>query len=94
MENNTQPKKRALSFIQSSGMFTLGNYLGAVKNWINMQEKFECVFGIADLHAITVRQEPAELRKQIYSAAAMLLSTGLDPEKALIFMQSQVPAHS
>ena len=94
MENNTQTKKRALSFIQSSGMFTLGNYLGAVKNWNNMQEEFECVFGVADLHAITVRQEPATLRKQIYSAAAMLLSTGLDPEKSLIFMQSQVPAHS
>ena len=95
MENNNIPqKKRALSFIQSSGMFTLGNYLGAVKNWNNMQEEFECVFGIADLHAITVRQEPATLRKQIYSAAAMLLSTGLDPEKSLIFMQSHVAAHS
>lgn len=94
MENMATPKKRALSFIQSSGMFTLGNYLGAVKNWNNMQEEFDCIFGIADLHAITIRQEPAELRKQIYSAAAMLLSTGLDPEKSLIFMQSQVAAHS
>ena len=94
MENNAIPKKRALSFIQSSGMFTLGNYLGAVKNWNNMQEEFDCVFGIADLHSITIRQEPATLRKQIYSAAAMLLSTGLDPEKSLIFMQSHVAAHS
>lgn len=92
--NNVTPKKRALSFIQSSGMFTLGNYLGAVKNWNKMQEDFDCIFGIADLHAITVRQEPQELRKQIYSAAAMLLSTGLDPEKTLIFMQSHVAAHS
>ncbi len=94
MENNVQPKKRALSFIQSSGAFTLGNYLGAVKNWNEMQDECECIFGIADLHSITVRQEPAELRKQIYSAAAMLLSVGLDPEKSIIFMQSQVAAHS
>lgn len=94
MENNVQPKKRALSFIQSSGAFTLGNYLGAVKNWNEMQDECECIFGIADLHSITVRQEPAELRKQIYSAAAMLLSVGLDPEKSIIFMQSHVAAHS
>lgn len=94
MENNVTPKKRALSFIQSSGMFTLGNYLGALKNWNNMQDEFDCIFGIADLHSITVRQEPAELRKQIYSAAAMLLSIGLDPQKSVIFMQSHVAAHS
>ncbi len=94
MENNATPKKRALSFIQSSGMFTLGNYLGALKNWNNMQEEFDCIFGIADLHSITIRQEPAELRKQIYSAAAMLLSIGLDPQKSVIFMQSHVAAHS
>ena len=95
MENNTiQSKKKALSFIQSSGMFTLGNYLGAIKNWHNMQEEFDCIFGIADLHSITVRQEAADLKKQIYSAAAMLLSIGLDPEKNIIFMQSHVAAHS
>lgn len=94
MENNQSPKKRALSFIQSSGMFTLGNYLGALKNWNKMQDEFDCIFGIADLHSITVRQEPADLRKQIYSAAAMLLSIGLDPQKSIIFMQSHVAAHS
>lgn len=94
MENNATPKKRALSFIQSSGMFTLGNYLGALKNWNKMQDKFDCIFGIADLHSITVRQEPSELRRQIYSAAAMLLSIGLDPQKSVIFMQSHVAAHS
>lgn len=94
MENNQSPKKRALSFIQSSGMFTLGNYLGALKNWNKMQDEFDCIFGIADLHSITVRQEPSELRKQIYSAAAMLLSIGLDPQKSVIFMQSHVAAHS
>ena len=94
MENNQSPKKRALSFIQSSGMFTLGNYLGALKNWNKMQDEFDCIFGIADLHSITVRQDPSELRKQIYSAAAMLLSIGLDPQKSVIFMQSHVAAHS
>ena len=94
MENNNIRKKRALSFIQSSGMFTLGNYLGALKNWKDMQDEFDCIFGIADLHSITVRQEPAKLRQQIYSAAAMLLSIGLDPEKSIIFMQSHVAAHS
>lgn len=75
-------------------MFTLGNYLGALKNWNAMQEDMDCIFGIADLHAITVRQEPAQLRQQIYSAAAMLLSIGLDPDKSIVFIQSQVPAHS
>ena len=94
MENNQSPKKRALSLIQSSGMFTLGNYLGALKNWNKMQDEFDCIFGIADLHSITVRQDPSELRKQIYSAAAMLLSIGLDPQKSVIFMQSHVAAHS
>lgn len=94
MENNNTQKKRALSFIQSSGMFTLGNYLGALKNWKEMQDEFDCIFGIADLHSITVRQEPQKLRQQIYSAAAMLLSIGLDPEKSIIFMQSHVAAHS
>lgn len=95
MENmNIPEKKRALSFIQSSGLFTLGNYVGALKNWKNMQDDFDCIFGIADLHAITVRQEPQKLRQQIYSAAATLLSIGLDPEKSIIFMQSHVAAHS
>ena len=75
-------------------MFTLGNYLGALKNWNKMQDEFDCIFGIADLHSITVRQDPSELRKQIYSAAAMLLSIGLDPQKSVIFMQSHVAAHS
>ena len=66
MENmNIPEKKRALSFIQSSGLFTLGNYVGALKNWKNMQDDFDCIFGIADLHAITVRQEPQKLRQQI-----------------------------
>ena len=74
-------KKRVLSCIQPSGMLTLGNYLGALKNWVAMQNEFDCTFAVADLHAITVRQEPAKLRAQIYSTYALLLALGIDPEK-------------
>ncbi len=91
MENE---KKKVLSCIQPSGMLTLGNYLGALKNWKNMQEEFDCTFAVADLHAITVRQEPAKLRAQIYSTAALLLALGIDPESNTLFIQSHVPAHS
>ncbi|MBE6806074.1 MAG: tryptophan--tRNA ligase [Ruminococcaceae bacterium] len=87
-------KKKVLSCIQPSGMLTLGNYIGALKNWLNMQEEFDCTYAVADLHAITVRQEPAKLRQQIYSTAALLLALGIDPEKSNIFIQSHVPAHS
>ena len=87
-------KKKVLSCIQPSGMLTLGNYLGALKNWLNMQEEFDCTFAVADLHAITVRQEPAKLRQQIYSTYALMLALGLDPNKSTLFIQSHVPAHS
>ncbi len=88
------PKKKVLSCIQPSGMLTLGNYLGALKNWIAMQDEFDCTFAVADLHAITVRQEPAALRQQIYSTYAILLSLGLDPEKSTLFIQSHVAEHT
>ena len=103
MENNVntaasaeapERKKRILSCIQSSGMPTLGNYLGALKNWKLLSEEFDCAFAVADLHAITVRQEPAKLRKQIMEMFALLLAIGLDPEKSIVFIQSHVPAHS
>lgn len=87
-------KKKVLSCIQPSGMLTLGNYLGALKNWKNMQEEFDCTFAVADLHAITVRQEPAKLRQQIYSTAALLLALGINPEENTLFIQSHVAAHS
>lgn len=87
-------KKRVLSCIQPSGMLTLGNYLGALKNWKNMQEEFDCTFAVADLHAITVRQEPSKLRQQIYSTAALLLALGIDPDENTLFVQSHVAAHS
>ena len=90
----TENKKRVLSAIQPSGMLTLGNYLGALKNWMNMQQEFDCTFAVADLHSITVRQEPAKLRAQIYSTCALLLALGLDPERSVMFVQSHVAAHS
>ena len=95
MENQyTVRKPRALSCIQPSGVPTLGNYLGALRNWVDMQDEYECFFAVADLHAITVRQEPAKFRQQIREMFALLLAIGLDPEKSLLFVQSQVPSHA
>lgn len=87
-------KKKVLSCIQPSGMLTLGNYIGALRNWKAMQEEFDCTYAVADLHAITVRQDPTKFRQQIYSTAALLLALGLEPEKNTLFIQSQVPAHA
>lgn len=89
-----EQKKRILSAIQPSGMLTLGNYLGALKNWVLLQDDYECLYMVADLHTITVRQTPADFRKNIYSTCALLLALGLDPEKSVMFVQSLVPAHS
>lgn len=94
MEENIAKRPVVLSGIQPSGMLTLGNYLGALKNWKIMQDEFDCLFMVADLHSITVRQEPAKLRQQIYSTAALLLALGLDPEKSILFIQSHVAAHA
>ena len=92
--NNTERKKVIFSAIQPSGMLTLGNYLGALKNWVAMQDEYNCIYAIADLHAITVRQEPAKLRKQIIETFALLLAVGIDPQKSLVFIQSHVPQHA
>ena len=93
---NAQPEKRKkiLSCIQPSGIPTLGNYLGALKNWKLLSDEFDSAFAVADLHAITVRQDPQKLRKQIMEVFALLLAIGLDPEKNIVFIQSQVPAHA
>ena len=88
------PKKRILSCIQPSGIPTLGNYLGALKNWKTLADEFDGAFAVADLHAITVRQDPAKFRKQINDVLALLLAIGLDPDQSILFIQSQVPAHS
>ena len=87
-------RKRALSCIQPTGIPTLGNYLGAMRNWVAMQEEMDCCFAVADLHAITVRQDPQKLRQQIREMYALLIAIGLDPEKNIVFVQSQVPAHA
>ena len=95
MENNaTETRKTVLSFVQASGTPTLGNYLGAFKNWHDMAAENDCIFGVADLHAITVRSEPKDLRRRSVEMYAMLLALGLDPEKNIVFLQSHVPEHS
>lgn len=97
MEENKeilQRRKRCLSLIQPTSVPTLGNYLGALKGWPEFQDKFDTIYGVADLHSITVRQEPQKLRKQTAEMFAVLLALGLDPEKSILFIQSQVPAHS
>ena len=83
-----------LSGIQSSGQLTLGNYLGALRNWVSLQDEYKCAYMIADLHAITVRQEPAELRKNSAEVLKLLLACGIDTEESLLFFQSHVPAHA
>ena len=88
------PKKRVFSGIQPTGAFTLGNYIGAVRNWPLLQDEYDCIYCVVDQHALTIRQVPAELRKRSYEAAAMLLASGIDPEKSLVFIQSHVPQHS
>lgn len=94
MESSTEKKKRSLSLIQPTSIPTLGNYLGAMKGWPAFQDEFETVYGVADLHSITVRQEPQKLRKQTNELFAMLLALGLEPEKSILFIQSQVPTHA
>ena len=75
-------------------MPTLGNYLGAMRGWVDFQEDFDTIFGIADLHSITVRQDPKRLREQTVQLYALLMSVGLDPDKGILFVQSHVPQHS
>ena len=93
-EIKQERNKRSLSLIQPTSIPTLGNYLGAMKGWPSFQEDFDTVFGIADLHSITVRQEPQKLRQQTTQLYALLTAVGLDPEKSILFVQSHVPTHS
>ena len=93
-EIKQERKKRSLSLIQPTSVPTLGNYLGAMKGWADFQDDFDTVFGIADLHSITVRQDPKKLREQTVSLYALLMSVGLDPDKSILFIQSHVPQHS
>ena len=94
MMENQEKKKIVLSAIQPTGTPTLGNYLGALKNWKNMATNYNCLYAVADLHSITVRPEPADLRRRTLEMYALLLAIGLDPEKSIIFIQSMVPEHA
>lgn len=87
-------KKTILSGIQPSGELTLGSYLGAIKNWVELSDTYNCFYCIVDMHAITVRQNPAELRKRTLEQLAQYIACGLDPEKNTIFIQSHVPSHA
>lgn len=87
-------KPTLFSGIQPSGILTIGNYIGALKHWIQLQQHYDCLFSLVDLHAITVRQEPEQLRHRCYEFLALYLACGLDPEKNVIFVQSHVPAHA
>ncbi len=93
---NTERKKRILSGIQPTGVLTLGNYVGALRNFVDLQkeDKYECFYMIADLHSLTVKQEPKDLRKNSLDLLALFLASGLDGEKDPIFYQSHVSAHS
>ena len=87
-------QKRVFSGIQPSGIVHIGNYIGALKNWAAMQTTHECLYCIVDLHAITVPQDPAELRKRILLTAATTLASGVDPDKCVLFVQSDVAEHA
>ena len=83
MEN--EKKKRIFSGVQPSGILTIGNYLGAIKNWVDFQDENDCIFCVVDLHAITVHQVPADLRRRTYETLAIYLACGIDPAKSTIF---------
>ena len=82
------------SAIQPSGNLTIGNYAGAIRNWLRLQNEYECFFAMADMHAITVRQEPALLRRRTLELVSLYLACGIDPEKCTLYVQSQVPQHA
>jgi len=86
--------KRVFSGIQPTGNLHLGNYLGAIRNWVRMQDEAECIFSVVDLHAITMTQDPATLRRGIQEMVAALIAAGLDPERCILFPQSRVRVHA
>ena len=95
MENGQiEKKKRVFSAIKPTGNPTLGNYLGTMQYWGGMADEYDCLFSVADLHAITVAIEPKDLRENSKRLFALLIAVGVDPEKCILFMQSHVAAHS
>lgn len=95
-EQNTQQEQKKIIFsgIQPTGTFTLGNYIGAVSHWGKLQDDYNCIYSIVDMHAITVRQDPAELRKHTLEAYALILACGIDPKKSIAFIQSHNRHHA
>ncbi|MDE6600007.1 MAG: tryptophan--tRNA ligase [Oscillospiraceae bacterium] len=87
-------KKIIFSGIQPTGTFTLGNYIGAVSRWGALQDEYDCIYSIVDMHAITVRQDPVKLRQQTLQSYALLLACGIDPERSIVFIQSHVRSHA
>ena len=91
---DTQNKKVVFSGVQPTGKITLGNYLGAIKNWAPLQDEYNCLYCVVDLHSITVQQVPAELRKNTMDLVALYIACGVDPSKSILFIQSHVPQHA
>lgn len=89
-----QSKKTVFSGVQPTGRITLGNYLGAIRNWSPLQDEYNCVYCVVDMHSITVSQIPAELRKNTMDLVALYIACGIDPDKSILFIQSHVPAHA
>ncbi len=89
-----EDKKLIFSGIQPTGTFTLGNYLGAIRNWGPLQDEYNCIYCVVDMHAITVRQEPAKLRQNTLNSYALLMACGIDVEKSILFIQSHVKTHA
>ena len=87
-------KKTIFSGIQPTGCITIGNYLGALKNWVNLQADYNCIFSVVDLHSITVRQNPTELRKRCMDFLTQYLACGIDGEENIVYFQSHVSAHA
>lgn len=93
-ENNVTRKKVLFSAVQPSGIPTIANYIGSIKNWVNYQDDSYCIYSIADLHTLTVRQEPAELRRRTSELLALYIACGINPEKCVLFVQSHVSMHA
>lgn len=91
---NDERRERVFTALKPTGDLTLGNYVGAIKNMIAMQKEYDCFYAVADLHALTVTNAPADLRRRTYDFIALFLAAGVDPERTTLFVQSQVPAHA
>lgn len=89
-----EDKKLIFSGIQPTGTFTLGNYIGAIRNWGPLQDEYNCIYCVVDMHAITVKQDPAKLRRSTLDSYALLMACGIDPEKSILFIQSHVKTHA